>query len=264
MVYVDVPSPTPSSPSEQSEVVKIELVESGFSLYEVDGRYWEQSVGYVVKNSGNQVAIVQVEFWFVDEDGERVGSTEHRSRSFYVFPDTTVGGGQTAFYGLASEADKDDPKAKDVQYEVHSLAAGNVSDYNTALMEGEVTEVAESTFVNKYETKDQLALRLTSEFEELKRVESIGLVYRDREGEVIGGWGPFEHIPYRDKGDDYPGMEPEVGELRVSPGTSTLSIEALVPPDVDVKATDVFVSPFVAYHPDDPRWKCFKCHDLQA
>lgn len=236
------------------EDVDVKVVDSGFSVYKNDGKYWEQSFGYLVENRSNQVAIAEVEYWYVDNNGDKVGEVE-RSRPFYVFPNQKVGGGATGWWG---KVDKEESVIHDVKYKVYAVGAGKPGKYEAGEVAAKVASREKNSKVHEYESLDRLKITMDSDFEDTVKVESMGILYRDKGGKIVGGWGPFQHLPYRDSGE-YPEQGREVSSFDVHPGKQGVEIDALTPSHIDDEGTEIYVSPFVTRDSDDPRWICVKC-----
>lgn len=243
-----------SKSPEKLEDVDVHVVDAGFSVYQNDGTYWEQSFGYLVENRSNQTAIAEVEYWYVDRAGDKVGAVE-RSRPFYVLPKEEVGGGATGWWG---KIDNEKSIIDDVKYKVYAVGIGEAKGFDKSTIESKFISRDRDASVHEYESMDLLHIGMNSDFESAVKAESMGILYRDSSGEIIGGWGPFQHLPYRDS-DEVPEQSREVPGFDVPTGEDSVEVSALTPPTLDDDQTSVYITPFVARDADDPRWTCVKC-----
>ncbi|MFD0557819.1 hypothetical protein FB566_3105 [Stackebrandtia endophytica] len=236
----------------QLEPVDVQVVDSGFSIYENDDVYWEGSVGYILENTSNQVALAQVEFWFTDDSGDRLD--ERRpfvSRPAYIFPGESVGGGTTGWMGKVGLA-VDPPNITGVEFEVTAEGVGWPQDHEQSTIDTDFLTREEAVFVHEYETKDALSVDLNSHYDDPQRIRALGIVFRNDTGDIIGGWGTFRYWQYRDS-EEIPENGPEVRETPVPTGTSTTTIEALVPPEVDDSLTEIYAYPYLVRDETDLR-----------
>lgn len=244
---------------EEDPVVDVRVVEYGASNYPNEDTYWEDSVGFVVENFGNRVAMAEVELWFVDAAGESIGTARYRSRPFYVRPGEQVGAGWTSWNGYIPGDDALVEATDDVRFEVTAVDVGDDADYSWPVVSGELTSWTPDSSVYEYESLDEFVVSLDSEYPDAQEIMSLGLVYRDSNGEIIGGWGPFNHWWKIGDGEIDRTKNKQVDDFSLSPGESTVTFEALVPPEFDENHVDVYASPFITRDAEDPRWKCVSC-----
>ena len=147
-----------------------------------------------------------------------------------------------------------------VEFDVTVIGYGSPGDHELAEIDASITSHQPATFEHKYETRDTFTVDLYSHFSGSKDVRALGLVYRDSNDDIIGGWGSFDYRQYRDS-DEIPENRPEILEFSVAPGTADpVEIEAITPPDFDETNVDIYAAPYISRDDTTPNETCVECY----
>lgn len=226
-----------SPPASENDVMPdgVEVVEQGHAFYDhPDGERADLGLGVVLENHNDDPISLMVLYTAFDDDGDILELTPERGETVSIPGFVALASGQRLGTGDMFAIE---PEIVDEIAEIEISAEpwqGGIREVHTSDGEFDVVDV---TRESDNEVWDHVTVDIDSTYTDSVTHPGYGIVYRDPEGAIVGGWMGqlIETEP--------PGEQPDGTEVTIEPGESTHTFAARVPDGIEASDLEVYLWP---------------------